>query len=56
MPKQIPVRMAGAQIPCTPSVKDNVEHIKKDSVAQLVEHLLKSEMDIIHEIKENNRR
>ena len=29
MPKQIPVRIAGAQIPCTPIVKDNVEHIKK---------------------------
>jgi len=37
-------------------IVSNVEHIKKDSVAQLVEHLLKSEMDIIHEIKENNRR
>ena len=29
MPKQIPVRIAGAQIPCTPVVRDNVEHIKK---------------------------
>ena len=27
--KQVPIRFAGAQMPCTPNVDDNVEQIKK---------------------------